>query len=163
MQTLLMFRTNKEASWYMACHMYLCIQSVMTVIIFLNDFLQTEDCVDGPIIEGPETSTESPVSASPPLPQAPRISPPIINITLTDPPITNGSPRHQTHRSSSSRSTLSETSAELSSFDTSIRVKPLHQTFIIIIIILIIIVASIIVGNNFMMIYYYYSNNLLIW
>lgn len=79
-----------------------------------------EDCVDGPIIEGPETTTESPVSASP-LPQAPRISPPIINITLTDPPITSGSPRHQTHRSSSSRSTLSETSAELSSFDTSNR------------------------------------------
>ncbi|KAK7161176.1 hypothetical protein R3I94_003993 [Phoxinus phoxinus] len=71
-----------------------------------------EDCVDGPI-------PESPVSASPPLPQAHRISPPIISITLTDPPITNGSPRHQSHRSSSSRSTLSETSAELSSFDTS--------------------------------------------
>ncbi|XP_056090300.1 Na(+)/H(+) exchange regulatory cofactor NHE-RF2 [Rhinichthys klamathensis goyatoka] len=74
-----------------------------------------EDCVDGPIIEGPETSTESPVSASP------GISPPIINITLTDPPITDGSPRHQSHRSSWSRSTLSETSAELSSFDTSNR------------------------------------------
>ncbi|XP_077101893.1 NHERF family PDZ scaffold protein 2 [Siphateles boraxobius] len=79
-----------------------------------------EDCVDGPIIEGPETPTESPVSVSP-LPQAPRISPPIINITLTDPPITNGSPRNQSHRSFSSRSTLSETSAELSSFDTSNR------------------------------------------
>ncbi|XP_056312401.1 uncharacterized protein LOC130223824 [Danio aesculapii] len=65
-----------------------------------------EDCVDGPIIEIP------PVSASA------RTSPPIINISLTDPPITNGSPRHQSYRSSSSRSTLSETSAELS-FDTS--------------------------------------------
>ncbi|CAM4470498.1 unnamed protein product [Leuciscus chuanchicus] len=86
-----------------------------------------EDCVDGPIIEDPDTSTESPVAASPPLPQAPRISPPIINITLTDPPITNGSPRHQTHRSSSSRSTLSETSAELSSFDTSIRLTDSDQ------------------------------------
>lgn len=140
----------------------------MTVIIFLNDFLQTEDCVDGPIIEGPETGTESPVSASPPLPRAPRISQPIINITLTDPPITNGSPRHQTHRSSSSRSTLSETSAELSSFDTSVRVcarktTGSNVTTFIIIITLIIIVATIIVGNNFMMIYYYYSNNLLIW
>ncbi|XP_067296897.1 Na(+)/H(+) exchange regulatory cofactor NHE-RF2 isoform X2 [Pseudorasbora parva] len=82
-----------------------------------------EDCVDGPIIEGPGTtylSTDSPVSASP-VPEAPRISPPIINITMTDPPITNGSPRHQSHRSSSSRSTLSETSAELSSFDSSNR------------------------------------------
>ncbi|XP_073762338.1 Na(+)/H(+) exchange regulatory cofactor NHE-RF2 isoform X2 [Danio rerio] len=47
-----------------------------------------------------------------------RTSPPIINISLKDPPITNGSPRHQSYRSSSSRSTLSETSAELS-FDTS--------------------------------------------
>ncbi|KAG1955984.1 Na(+)/H(+) exchange regulatory cofactor NHE-RF2 [Pimephales promelas] len=70
-----------------------------------------EDCVDGPIMEG----TESPVSDNP------GISPPIVNITLTDPPITDGSPRHQSHRSSSSRSTLSETSAELSSFDNSNR------------------------------------------
>ncbi|XP_043107591.1 Na(+)/H(+) exchange regulatory cofactor NHE-RF2 [Puntigrus tetrazona] len=66
-----------------------------------------EDCVDGPIIE-----TYAPASS-------PKSSPPIINITLTDPPISNGSPRHQSHRSSSSRSTLSETSAEISSFDTS--------------------------------------------
>ncbi|XP_016362053.1 Na(+)/H(+) exchange regulatory cofactor NHE-RF2 [Sinocyclocheilus anshuiensis] len=80
-----------------------------------------EDCVDGPIIESPEatcSTTHSTVSASP-VPDAHKISPPIINITLTDPPISNGSPRHQSHRSSSSRSTLSETSAEISSFDSS--------------------------------------------
>ncbi|XP_051561700.1 Na(+)/H(+) exchange regulatory cofactor NHE-RF2 isoform X2 [Myxocyprinus asiaticus] len=80
-----------------------------------------EDCVDGPIIETPETKcpiTDSPVSASP-VTDVPRISPPIINITLTDPPITNGSPRHKSYGSSSSYSTLSETSAELSSSDTS--------------------------------------------
>lgn len=70
-----------------------------------------EDCVDGPIIESPEARST--------VPDAPKISPPIINITLTDPPISNGSPRHQSHRSSSSRSTLSETSAEISSFDSS--------------------------------------------
>uniref|UniRef100_A0A8C2KWF5 PDZ domain-containing protein n=1 Tax=Cyprinus carpio TaxID=7962 RepID=A0A8C2KWF5_CYPCA len=80
-----------------------------------------EDCVDGPIIESPGktySTAHSPVSASP-VPDAPKISPPIINITLTDPPISNGSPRHKSHRSSSSRSTLSETSTEISSFDTS--------------------------------------------
>ncbi|KAL1281738.1 hypothetical protein QQF64_000541 [Cirrhinus molitorella] len=76
-----------------------------------------EDCVDGPIIESLETP-HSPVSASP-VPDARKVSPPIINITLTDPPITNGSPRYESHRSSSSRSTLSETSIEISSFDNS--------------------------------------------
>ncbi|XP_026105145.1 Na(+)/H(+) exchange regulatory cofactor NHE-RF2 [Carassius auratus] len=70
-----------------------------------------EDCVDGPIIE-------SPVSSSP-VPDTPKISPPISNITRTDPPISNGSPRHESHRSSSSRSMFLETSAEISSFDTS--------------------------------------------
>ncbi|KAF4118280.1 Na(+)/H(+) exchange regulatory cofactor NHE-RF2 [Onychostoma macrolepis] len=80
-----------------------------------------EDCVDGPVIESPGTTyptADSPVSSSP-VPDAPKISPPIINVTLTDPQICNGSPRHESHRSSSSRSTLSETSAEISSFDTS--------------------------------------------
>ncbi|XP_059408912.1 Na(+)/H(+) exchange regulatory cofactor NHE-RF2-like [Carassius carassius] len=75
-----------------------------------------EDCVDGPIIESPEATCPTARST---VPDAPKISPPIINITLTDPPISNGSPRHQSHRSSSSRSTLSETSAEISSFDSS--------------------------------------------
>ncbi|XP_052402008.1 Na(+)/H(+) exchange regulatory cofactor NHE-RF2 [Carassius gibelio] len=70
-----------------------------------------EDCVDGPIIE-------SPVSSSP-VPDTPKISPPISNITRTDPPISNGSPRHESHRSSSSRSTFLERSTEISSFDTS--------------------------------------------
>ncbi|XP_051982741.1 Na(+)/H(+) exchange regulatory cofactor NHE-RF2 [Xyrauchen texanus] len=80
-----------------------------------------EDCVDGPIIESPETKcpiADSPVSASP-VTNVPRISQPIINITLTDPPITNGSPRHKSYGSSSSYSTLSETSTELSSSDIS--------------------------------------------
>ncbi|XP_051993756.1 Na(+)/H(+) exchange regulatory cofactor NHE-RF2-like [Xyrauchen texanus] len=80
-----------------------------------------EDCVDGPIIEPPETKCpikDSPISASP-VTNVPRISPPIINIILTDPPITNGSPRHKSYGSSSSYSTLSETSVELSSSDTS--------------------------------------------
>ncbi|XP_016358098.1 Na(+)/H(+) exchange regulatory cofactor NHE-RF2-like [Sinocyclocheilus anshuiensis] len=56
-----------------------------------------EDCVDGPIIESPGTtypSAHSPVSSSL-VPDTPKISPPIINITLTEPPISNGSPRHQ--------------------------------------------------------------------
>uniref|UniRef100_A0A8C1GPJ8 PDZ domain-containing protein n=1 Tax=Cyprinus carpio TaxID=7962 RepID=A0A8C1GPJ8_CYPCA len=96
-----------------------------TVLIILPmNFCQTEDCVDGPIIESPGktySTAHSPVSASP-VPDAPKISPPIINITLTDPPISNGSPRHKSHRSSSSRSTLSETSTEISSFDTSKKV-----------------------------------------
>ncbi|KTG36518.1 hypothetical protein cypCar_00026643, partial [Cyprinus carpio] len=75
-----------------------------------------EDCVDGPVIESPKATCPTTRST---VPDAPKISPPIINITLTDPAISNGSPRHESHRSSSSRSTLSETSAEISSFDSS--------------------------------------------
>uniref|UniRef100_A0A8C2JTS8 Na(+)/H(+) exchange regulatory cofactor NHE-RF2-like n=1 Tax=Cyprinus carpio TaxID=7962 RepID=A0A8C2JTS8_CYPCA len=75
-----------------------------------------EDCVDGPVIESPTATCPTTRST---VPDAPKISPPIINITLTDPAISNGSPRHESHRSSSSRSTLSETSAEISSFDSS--------------------------------------------
>lgn len=82
-----------------------------------------EDCVDGPIIQSTEpkhSNTVNTVSASPAT-DVSRISPPIINITLTDPPI-NGSPRHKSYGSSSSHSTLSEISAELTSFETSNKV-----------------------------------------
>ncbi|XP_017579409.1 Na(+)/H(+) exchange regulatory cofactor NHE-RF2 isoform X3 [Pygocentrus nattereri] len=78
-----------------------------------------EDCVDGPLIESPVSdrpNTDSSASPSP-VTDGPLICPPIVNVTLTDPPITNGSLKHQSHGSSSSHSTLSETSAELSSSD----------------------------------------------
>ncbi|XP_062865846.1 LOW QUALITY PROTEIN: nascent polypeptide-associated complex subunit alpha, muscle-specific form [Trichomycterus rosablanca] len=54
-----------------------------------------EDCVDGPIIDSPAS-----------------------NLTPTDPPVSNGSPKHWNYGSSSSRSTLSETSVDLGSPDT---------------------------------------------
>ncbi|XP_076845475.1 NHERF family PDZ scaffold protein 2 [Brachyhypopomus gauderio] len=69
-----------------------------------------EDCVDGPLIEGPVSNypiTDSSASPSPIRVGSP-VSPPTLHITLKDPPITNGSLKHQSHGSSSSHSTLSE-------------------------------------------------------
>ncbi|XP_030635767.1 Na(+)/H(+) exchange regulatory cofactor NHE-RF2 [Chanos chanos] len=80
-----------------------------------------EDCVDGPMIESPVMDspiTDSSTSPSP-IPDSSVTSAPIINIALTDKAMTNGSPRHRNHGSSSSHSTMSELSTELSSSDTS--------------------------------------------
>ncbi|KAF4075394.1 hypothetical protein AMELA_G00234020 [Ameiurus melas] len=71
-----------------------------------------EDCVDGPTIESP-TSTCLITDTSVP-PTKPRngllIHPAVTNLTLTDPPIRNGSLKHPSHgSSSSSRSITSET------------------------------------------------------
>ncbi|XP_035390493.1 Na(+)/H(+) exchange regulatory cofactor NHE-RF2 [Electrophorus electricus] len=76
----------------------------------------TEDCVDGPLMEN--SVSNYPVlqdsSASPsPMPDPSPVSLPTLNVTLTDRPITNGSLKHQSRRSSFSNSILSEMSMEM--------------------------------------------------
>ncbi|XP_066518203.1 Na(+)/H(+) exchange regulatory cofactor NHE-RF2 isoform X2 [Hoplias malabaricus] len=77
-----------------------------------------EDCVDGPLIESPVSDrpiTRNSASASPsPITESPLNSPSVVNVTVFDRPIKNGSLNHQKYGSSSSHSTLSETSFELS-------------------------------------------------
>lgn len=85
-------------------------------------------------MDGPLTDTspvESPLPPSPVLDQDPggvaeagaeSVVPPVINVTVMDPPASNGSPRHHSQDSSSSHSTVSEMSAELSSSDNSSKV-----------------------------------------
>ncbi|KAA0721868.1 Na(+)/H(+) exchange regulatory cofactor NHE-RF2 [Triplophysa tibetana] len=76
-----------------------------------------EDCVDGPEMKRPIT-----VNSASHVTDVSKISPPIINITLTDLPITNVSPRHKSYGSSSSHSTVSEISTELTDSDSSKKV-----------------------------------------
>ncbi|XP_028829552.1 Na(+)/H(+) exchange regulatory cofactor NHE-RF2 isoform X2 [Denticeps clupeoides] len=105
-----------------------------------------EDCVDGPVLESSgddsAVSVDSPVtvvdvailhkSVTPSLEDENlAVAVPVINVTLIDPPISNGSPRHRSPDSTSTRSTLSEISTELSGSDTSTKVKEEedHQPF----------------------------------
>lgn len=78
-----------------------------------------EDCVDGPLTDRhmlKSLITETPAASTTPH-NGDVIAGPIIQIMPSDPPTTNGSLKHQSYGSSSSHSTLSDTSMELSNYD----------------------------------------------
>lgn len=71
-----------------------------------------------------ESATESTSPTPPPTTELPTPEPPIINVTLTDSPITKTSPKSRTNGSSASQSSRSSTTqSEISSSDMSIQVR----------------------------------------
>ncbi|XP_076151568.1 Na(+)/H(+) exchange regulatory cofactor NHE-RF2 isoform X1 [Alosa pseudoharengus] len=96
-----------------------------------------EDCVDGPLtghspvpddsvspspVTEPVTDAHTDTDSDTDTDAVDTAAPPVINVTVMDPPVSNGSPRHHSQDSSSSHSTLSEMSTELSSSDNSSKV-----------------------------------------